>query len=428
MSSKAKVRNSEIRQPLSPAADAAFDQALSEPAVTLKATLKRNLRPVARVLFRLVKPFVRPFAFRLRAYLLGALQTETQQFHQRIAQDLETSRQSQLAAMDRLLTIHTTHVLQEIQGVRESLRRSQHAPAASAPAKQAQALAQLATQLDRLEQLAQSSAHRLAVPCGPDALLLRTSVGPVLCPASDYALVSFLLEAGELERGTRLLIEKLLGAGDTFIDAGANIGLHTLAAARAVGQKGRIVAFEPFPQTHDLLRKSVWMNGFASTIETHQAAVSNGASSSQVLFLGATSGHHSLYPLPSSPISTAPPLEVPLLRIDDVIDRSLKVDLIKVDVEGAELEAVEGAAETIARNPHIGLIVEFGLSHLRRAGHSTDEWLQRFQRMGLTYSIIDAETGALREGSVAELESSFSVNLFFARPGSSAWQRARETS
>jgi len=255
---------------------------------------------------------------------------------------------------------------------------------------------------------------------------LRTVVGPVLCPASDFALVSFLMETGDLERGTRLLIQHLLRPGDVFIDAGANIGLHTLAAARAIGETGRIVAFEPFPQSHDLLRKSIWMNGFSETVETHEAAVSS-TKGSQLLFLGATCGHHSLYPPSSSSLLPNKPVEVPLVRIDDIVDdRFPKVDLMKIDVEGAELEALEGAAEVIAKNPEIALIVEFGISHLRRSNHTTADWLARFERMGFSHNAIDPETGTLRDISAPELEAGFSFNLFFARADSAAWARAKE--
>lgn len=232
------------------------------------------------------------------------------------------------------------------------------------------------------------------------------------------------METGELERGTRLLIDRILKPGDVFVDAGANIGMHTLAAARAVGEKGRIFAFEPFPATHDLLRKTVWMNGFSSMVETYQVAVSN-RTGSEALHLGSTSGHHSLYPLPSSGLPAMAPVEVPLMRIDDVVGHDIKVDLIKIDVEGAELEVVEGAASAIARNPEIALIVEFGISHLRRTEHMTADWLRQFHDLGLTYNAIDPETGAISEISLSELESSFSTNLLFSRPGSTVWTRAK---
>lgn len=347
---------------------------------------------MARLVFKLTKTFARPIAFRLRSYMVGGLQAETQRLHLTVAQSLEAHRQAQLVATDRLLTIHTTHVLQEIQALRESLHRSQpHAHPKSGNSLAAHPVA----------------VQEAAVRVQPDAFLLRTAVGPVLCPASDFALASVLMETGEFQRGTRLVIERLLSPGGTFIDAGANIGMHTLAAARAIGQKGRIVAFEPVAASHDLLKKSAWMNGYCSTVETHQAAASNQAASEA---------------LPSSLFG-----DVPLVRIDDIEKQDGKVDVIKFDAASIELQALEGAAETIARNARIVLIVEFDVSRLRKVGQTTSEWLGRFERMGLIRSVIDPETGALREISASELEGNSPVNLLFARAGSTALVQAKET-
>lgn len=399
----------------------ATNAAPASPAATgFKPAVKRTLRPLARVLFKLLKPILRPLAFRLGVYLSGALQAEAQQLRQNLARDLEAHKQLQLEAMERLLTIHTTQLVQEIQAMRATSRRIP--PIAGSDAAMTE---RVAMQLDRLEAQGQAALHRVAVACGPGEVMLRTAVGYMLCQASDYALVSSLLENGELEPGTRMLIQKLLAPGDTFVDAGANIGMHTLAAATAMQGKGRIVAFEPHPATHDLLQKSIWMNGFSDLVETHQAAVSDRAGAAP-LYLGSTSGHHSLHPLKLA-LAAPPPLEVPLVRIDDILDAAGKVHLMKIDVEGAELEAVRGARETIERNPELALIVEFGISHLRRTGHSTAQWLREFEQFGFAFNVIDPRDGTLRDAPVEELEGSVSVNLFLARPGTRAWHRARGT-
>ena len=398
------------------------DAAASPPAAAtgFNLAVKRTLRPLARLLFKLIKPILRPLAFRLRAHLHGTLQVEAQQLRQSLAEELGAHKQLQLEAIERLLTVHTTQLVQEIQAMRVAARRT-----SSIAAPDVVMTERVAARLDRLEAQAQRAPYRLAVACGPDELMLRTAVGYVLCQASDYALISSLLENGELEPGTRMLIQKLLRPGDTFVDAGANIGMHTLAAARAMQGTGRIVAFEPHPVTHDLLRKSIWMNGFSDLVETRQAAVSDRAGAEH-LYLGSTSGHHSLYPLELK-LTVPPPLEVPLLRIDDILDESGKVDLMKIDVEGAELEALRGAKATIERNPGLALIVEFGISHLRRTGHGTAQWLGEFEKFGFAFSVIDPSDGTLRDASVEELESNVSVNLFLARPGAIAWHRARGT-
>ena len=409
-------------------ADGTGEAPASPTSASVKTLVKRKLRSLARAVFSVLKPIARPIGFRIRAYLQSGPQVEArsqqdrlnlQQLHQNIAHDLESLKRSQQEAMERLLAVHTTHVLQEIQSMRESLRRN-FSNVAHGLARQDV----LAPQLERIETYTAMSAHRVAVASGKDEVLVRTEAGYVLCPASDPALLSLLMETGELERGTRLLIEKLLTPGDTFVDAGANIGMHTLAAARAMQGRGRVVSFEPLPATCELLRKSVWINGFSSMVEVHQAAVFD-RPGRHPLFLGSTSGHHSLYPLSVSTLEVPAPVEVPLVRIDDIIGPQTRVNLLKIDVEGAEPEAVAGAAGTIDANPGIALIVEFGLSHLQRTRHSTEQWLQQFARFDFEVKVIDAETGALLDCSVQTLESTPSVNLLFARPHADAWARAR---
>lgn len=401
-----------------------------------KTLAKRQLRRIARIVFSVLKPMGRPIGFRLRAYLQSGPQVEArsqqdrlnlqhfqflqaQQLHQDIAHDLELLKHSQQQVLERLFAAHTTHILQEIQSMRESLRRN-FSNAAHRLARQDL----LAPQLARIETYASMSAHRVAVAGGIDEVLVRTESGYVLCPASDPALLSLLIETGELERGTRLLIQKLLVPGDTFVDAGANIGMHTLAAVKAMQGRGRVLSIEPLPATCELLRKSVWINGFSSTVEVHQAAAFD-RPGRHPLFLGSTSEHHSLYPPPVPTLKVPTTVEVPLVRIDDIVGAHTRVNLLKIDVEGAEPEAVAGAAATIDANPGIALIVEFGLSHLQRTGQSTEQWLQQFARFDFEVKVIDAQTGALLDCSVLLLESTPSVNLFFARPHADVWARAR---
>ena len=368
--------------------------------------IKALLRPVARAIYRASKPFLRPIFSRVRAYLLGGLTQPTQQdFSSILSQlnaiksdlvDQSNSRQNDIKQLDRI----EKFALDQLDSRQANSSR-----------------------LDRIEQYALASARRVAINCGSGEILVRSEVGFILCAPSDHAVLACLLDSGDLERGTRLLIQGFLKPNDLFIDVGANLGMHTLAAAHAMQGRGRIIAFEPFEPTQRLLSKSISMNGFAEMTEIHQVAVSN-RGGHQTLFLGATSGHHSLFPL-TTPSTLAPsPVEVALVRLDDVVLGGTKVDLIKIDVEGAELDVLESARQIIASNPSIALIVEFGFSHLARTGHTTKDWLAAFHDLGLVHRAINVDNGQLEEWTVAQLEAVDSINLFCARPKSPAWAKA----
>jgi len=401
----------------------------------VKRAIKQFLRPMIGAIYRAAKPVLRPVAFRLRAYLLTPLQLEAQRTVQLTQSIQATQQRYEHALTAEMRALHATlaqniqlqrdelastglQLLQELQSARDSIARS-----ISAARLEPERFGILEDRLERIEEYAFASARRMAVAGSPGEVLVRTSVGYVLCPASDYPLLATLVDVGELELGTRKLIQKLLRPGDTFVDVGANVGMHTLAAAIAMQAQGRIVAFEPHPTTHDLLRKSLLLNGFAGIAETHQAAVSNQVGQLP-LFLGPTSGHHSLYSPEGSTGAMASTIDVPLVRLDDVLNANAPVDLIKIDVEGAELEVIEGAAATIRRNVEAALIVEFGSSHLRRTGRTTGDWLSAFEKFGLQFRAIEPATGALLDWTSAELEAVESVNLLFARPTSKAWVRA----
>jgi FkbM family methyltransferase len=310
--------------------------------------------------------------------------------------------------------------LQEVQAARESLR--QEILSVSALTVHS-LLSSISPRFDRVEQYSYASARRVAINCGPGEVLVKTEVGYVLCSSTDHALLTCLIDTGELELGTRLLIQRFLRPGDVFVDVGANIGLHTLAAARSMQGLGKIIAFEPFEPTKRLLEKSVWINGFSEMTEIHQAAVSNHTGNQQ-LYLGPTSGHHSLFPLDPTGEVSLKPVEVHLVRLDEVVHADQKVDLIKIDAEGAELEVLDSGAAVILSNLDVALIVEFGPSHLKRSGQTAHQWFEAFAKLELLYRVINSDTGALEDWSLERLESTVSVNLFFARKDSKAWTRA----
>ncbi|THC45658.1 FkbM family methyltransferase [Massilia sp. Mn16-1_5] len=451
-------------QPSQAAAMAAVDAGAADGSVPpathdmtrqdLRGRVKRWLRRPAAAGFRLLKPFLRPIAFRTRRYLTEALHQDT------LRMLADTQREVQRASSDMLREVQSARemlrqeihavqarpmqeqrhlfagLLQEQQATRDLLRRllnegfqrnaAEVMKAVSIGQTQFANIAEqvattLAPRLDRLEQYGYASARRSMLHCAAGEVMVKTEVGYVMCSDSDLALLACLADTGDLERGTRLLIERLLQPGDTFVDVGANVGMHTLAASRALHGQGRIVAFEPFAATRQLLEKTVWINGLDALTEIHGSAVSD-HEGVQTLFLGASSGHHSLYQLADDAPAEAR-VDVSTVRLESVIRPGQAVALLKIDAEGAELEVLRGALTVVTANPDIALIVEFGPAHLRRTGQRGSDWLAAFTRLGLEYRAIDAVSGTLSDITLAQLEAAESTNLLFARPGAAPWTR-----
>lgn len=388
----------------------------------LKARIKQTLRFIAKHAYRCLKPLIKPIAFRTRQYFLagfndmsanfaqqqqattGALLSKLNSLEHQIASILATQRTA-AEQIDRLTSFQQevpADLLQQIKRIEEFTRAQQEVPA------------DLLQQIKRIEDYTYASARRIAVNCGPDEIMIRSEIGFVLCSASDHALIAILLEAGELEPGTRILIQRLLKPGDVYIDIGANIGMHMLAAAQAMQGCGKIIGFEPFGPTKALIDKTMWINGYSDIAETHQLAVSN-KSGTQSLNLGATSGHHSLFKLNTPSALAKPPVKVDLISLDEIVSPGQVVHLLKIDAEGAELDIIDGATRLLKNNPQIKLIVELGLSHLERTDHNVEDWLEKFTNLGFDYQIINANSGELEAYSIGELEAAGSVNLFLSK-------------
>lgn len=419
--------------------------------------IKIIIKPILRKIFNRIKPIILPPIFRLRKYLIEGIRQEiAYDLQQKIditheqlkgcieslSREITKNNQSLTAneansneiklllnKLTKELSASQENNLNEIYKIKreaevalkKTTQENQRLTISTAEELQKQH-AYVSSKLDRIESYSYTTARRVTINCDSGEVLVRTEVGFVLCAANDYALLTCLIESGELELGTRLLIQEYLAPGDTYIDIGANIGMHTLAAARAMQGKGKIIAFEPYGPTKAMLEKSVWINGFSDMVEIHQAAVSN-VTGQQALYLGETSGHHSLFELEGSQESSKPAVEVSLLRLDETIQATSKVDLLKIDVEGAELEVLESAKTLIENNKDIALIVEFGPSHLKRTGHTPERWLAEFEQLGLVYQAIHPTTGVLESWTIEQLRTVDSINLFWSRPDSNAWGR-----
>jgi FkbM family methyltransferase len=155
---------------------------------------------------------------------------------------------------------------------------------------------------------------------------------------------SYVLGTAE-EEVQRFLVAHLT-LGDSFYDLGANVGYFTLMAAKLVGRTGYVRAYEPLPENAALLRGNVERNGFdqATVVE---AAVA-GEDGMARLKRGATSQEAAL--------SRAGDIEVKVISLDRELERGARPPtLVKLDVEGAEHDALLGARRTLAEHRPIVL-------------------------------------------------------------------------
>jgi len=145
---------------------------------------------------------------------------------------------------------------------------------------------------------------------------------------------------GTYEPGSSGRFVREVSPGDVVYDMGANVGWYTLLAARRVGGGGHVVAIEPLPENVRQIRDHLALNRFENVTVVNAAV---GAESGEVRF--ARGGHHSL-----GRIEDTGDLAVRVVRIDDLVARGElpPPTLVKIDVEGAEVMALEGMRATLA--------------------------------------------------------------------------------
>jgi FkbM family methyltransferase len=178
---------------------------------------------------------------------------------------------------------------------------------------------------------------------------------------------------GSYEPDETALFERLVGPGAVVFDLGAHIGYYTLLAATLVGARGRVLAFEPNPGNLKHLRRHVKMNRLDNTEVLAMAA---GATPGVAKFARGTGSGTGRLDLGGS-------LEVPVTSVDRAAsEQGLVPNFLKIDVEGAEVELLRGAKQTLASaRPII-----FLSTHGTEVHHQSQDLLRsfgyRFERIG----------------------------------------------
>jgi FkbM family methyltransferase len=173
--------------------------------------------------------------------------------------------------------------------------------------------------------------------------------GKLLCPLDDW-LGASLYFFGDYEPATTALFRRRLRAGDVVFDVGANLGYFTILAASLVGKTGDVHSFEPNPRLIPFLRNSIEFNLFEERVHLTNVAIaeqSGGVATLHLSTVAASSGVSSLLPL--SHLAAGSTIEVPVLNLADYCrtQQISSVRLLKVDVEGAELQVIRGAQELL---------------------------------------------------------------------------------
>lgn len=186
-----------------------------------------------------------------------------------------------------------------------------------------------------------------------------------------------VLATGYWERQVWDWVAPHLSPGGSFIDVGAHIGTFTIRAAKIVGKTGRVVAIEPNPNTADLLKFNVAASGWDDVVHVQQSACADEPGRLR-LFVGSriNTGIASLsrQNVVEHGASGEAYFEVEVLTLDQIVESVglSRIDVVKIDTEGAETKVLIGARNSI-RKFRPPVVLETIDSQLRNMGSSLVE-------------------------------------------------------
>ncbi|HEY9662934.1 MAG TPA: FkbM family methyltransferase, partial [Allocoleopsis sp.] len=201
---------------------------------------------------------------------------------------------------------------------------------------------------------------------GNDTILCRVLGNYLLYgDTKDIGIVPHLCLNGFWEPWITLAMLRTIKPGWHCLDIGANHGYYTLLMSSLVGAVGRVVALEPNDQLVQLVHRTLEVNGFVDRATAISQAVSDQVGQQvQLVIPSGHTGHASLHYVPSQ---TDQVMQVETTTVDQLTAEWAQVDLIKIDVEGAEYAVWQGMQDTIYRNKEITIVLEFGAARYANA-------------------------------------------------------------
>lgn len=227
-----------------------------------------------------------------------------------------------------------------------------------------------------------------------------------LCDLSDI-MSQEICFTGRFEAQETALFQTLLRPGMTFVDVGANWGYFTLLASHLVGAVGRVVSFEPDPRVYSLLQGNIARNRLRQVTTLEIAA----SSEPGVLTLAGyqeSSNNYGVSQVISSGAERDEPgrrtFQVNAQAVDSALDQVgvTRVDLLKMDIEGAEEFALRGMREGLAEHRYQRIILELHPAALAGHGRTAQDAFDLVKRAGYRAWRVDHSPATTRRVAYIE--------------------------
>ncbi|MEO5368443.1 MAG: FkbM family methyltransferase [Magnetococcus sp. DMHC-1] len=211
--------------------------------------------------------------------------------------------------------------------------------------------------------------------------------------SQDRGISRTLLLFGSRELDHKVILEEVLKPGMTVFDIGANIGYYVLMERGLIGPTGRIVAIEPSPANAELLKKNLALNN-CTNVTLLSCAVSD-RHDRQTFHLAAQSNLNTFHPVGSGTTHlTGKTIDVETITVPELLPEHGPPDLIRMDVEGHEVEVINGLLEAVEAEKMAPMIIFE--THLTRytPDHDLEKPLRRLFACGYGVPLAASSSAA----------------------------------
>jgi len=184
-------------------------------------------------------------------------------------------------------------------------------------------------------------------PPSPAFSAIDTSWGARVIVDPTKTIGRSIVTTGLFDLTVSEVLARLIDAGDTVVDAGANVGYMTVLAATAAGRGGRVLAFEPHPDLFAILRQNAaYAMRSGCRVETRQTALGDRHGQAHLRIPESFADNDGVATFVDSSAAPARIVPVAMERLDDLIDSPVSV--LKLDVEGFEASVLRGAQRLLS--------------------------------------------------------------------------------
>jgi FkbM family methyltransferase len=216
-------------------------------------------------------------------------------------------------------------------------------------------------------------------------------------PSVDRAVAAWLLNAGLMGGAERRFFERTVRRGEIVVDVGANQGIFTLLFSRLVGPQGRVIALEPEPALFAALDRNCRDNR-ADHVTRLQIAAGERPARGVLHCSRFNRGDNRL-----SASLSGPSVPVEIVALDDLLPTE-GVSLVKIDVQGYELQVVRGMQRILDRVRDIKVFFEYWPAGLGYAGTTSSELPDFFVSRGFAlFELHGADVRKLTGGDLVKL-------------------------